>query len=74
MNNGRSFTFTKTVRSLNPEWAIGIVTDDPDEALFFAKIDQETIRVMIRDKPAGSNNFWGTGSTSKVYTLKRKAG
>jgi ankyrin repeat protein len=74
MNTGRSFTFTKTVRSLNPEWAIGIVTDDPDEALFFAKVDQETIRIMIRDKPAGSKDFWGTGSTGKVYTLKRKAG
>ena len=65
MNTGRSFTFTKTVRSLNPEWTIGVVTDDPDEALFFAKIDQETIRVVIRDKSAGQRDFWGTVSQAR---------
>ena len=35
------------------------MTDDPDEALFFAKIDQDTIRVMIRDKSAGSKDSGG---------------
>ena len=49
------------------------MTDDPDEALFFAKIDQDTIRVVIRDKSAGQRDFSGTGSTGKVYTLKREA-
>jgi hypothetical protein len=43
-------------------------------AVFFAKVDQETIKVMIRKKPSGSEGLWGADSTSKVYPLKRKPG
>jgi hypothetical protein len=72
MNAGTTYTFTKVFRSEDGSYTCE--TDDPDEAIYFSKIDINTIKIMVRDRPAGAETFFGPGSSSKAYTLKRRNG
>jgi hypothetical protein len=72
MNTGETYMFTKVLR--NEDGSYTCETDDPDEAIYFSKIDIDTIKVTVRDRPAGAETFYGPGSSSKVYTLKRRNG